>query len=54
MPVSVDLSELSEVVKNDVFKKAVHDKLVAKVNRIYISGLVKITETEDGIPTISC
>ena len=61
VPISVDLSELSDVVKNDVFKKAVHNKLVAKVNRIDIGGLVKetecnakITETEDRIPTISC
>ena len=29
----VDLSKLS-VVKNDVVKKAVHDELVAKVNKI--------------------
>ena len=28
-PVSVDLSKLSDVVKNDVVKKAVYDKLVA-------------------------
>ena len=27
MPVSVDLSKLSDVVKNDVVKKAVYDKL---------------------------
>ena len=26
VPVSVDLSELSDVVKNDVVKKAVYDK----------------------------
>ena len=32
MPVPTDLSELSNVVKNDVVKKTVHDKLVAKVN----------------------
>ena len=29
-PVPVDLSKLSDVVKNDVVKKAVYDKLVAK------------------------
>ena len=34
MPVPVDLSKLSDVVKNDVVKKAVYDKLVAKVNSI--------------------
>ena len=33
-PVPVDFSKLSDVVKNDVFKKAVYDKLVAKVNNI--------------------
>ena len=34
MPVPVDLSKLSDVVKNDVAKKTVYDKLVAKVNSI--------------------
>ena len=29
-PVPVDLSKLSDVVKNDVVKKAAYDKLVAK------------------------
>ena len=33
-PVSVDLSKLSDVVKNDVVKKTVYDKIVAKVNSI--------------------
>ena len=28
-PVSVDLNKLSDVVKNDVVKKAVYDKMVA-------------------------
>ena len=32
-PVSVDLSKLSDVVKNDVVKKIVYDKLFAKLNR---------------------
>ena len=36
-PVPVDLSKLRDVVKKDVVKKTVHDKLVAKVNSIYIS-----------------
>ena len=31
VPVPVDLSKLSDVVKNDVVKKTVYDKLVAKV-----------------------
>ena len=30
-PVPVDLSRLSDVVKNDVAKKTVYDKLVAKI-----------------------
>ena len=33
-PVPVDLSKLSDAVKNDVVKKAVYNKLVAKVNNI--------------------
>ena len=34
VPVPADLSKLSDVVKNDVVKKTVYDKLVAKVNNI--------------------
>ena len=33
-PVPTDLSKLSNVVKNDVVKKDVFDKLVTKVNNI--------------------
>ena len=33
-PVPVDLSKLSDTVKNDVVKKTVYDKLVPKVNNI--------------------
>ena len=58
--VTVDLSNLSNVVKNDVVKKTVLDKLVAKVNNIDTSGLVKktdyntkISEIEDKIPDSS-
>ena len=40
MSVPVDLSKLSDVVKNDVVKKNVHDKLVAKVRNIDTSGFV--------------
>ena len=36
--VSVDLIKVSHVVKNDVVKKTVYDKLVAKVNSIDTSG----------------
>ena len=32
--VPIDLSKLSDVVKNDFVKKTVYDKLVAKVNSI--------------------
>ena len=42
-PVPVDLSKLSDVVKNDVVKKAVYDILVAKVNNIHISDLLCVT-----------
>ena len=40
VPVPLDLSKLSDVVKNDVVKKTVYDKLVAKVNRVDTSGFV--------------
>ena len=40
VPVPVDLSKLSDVVKNDVVKKTEYDKLVAKVNEIDTSGFV--------------
>ena len=38
-PVPV-LSKLSDAVKNDVVKKTVHDKFVAKVNNIDTSNFV--------------
>ena len=44
VPVPVDLSKLSDVVKNDVVKKDVYDKLVAKVNNIDTSGFVLKTK----------
>ena len=44
VPVHVDLSKLSDVVKNDVVKKDVYDKLVAKVNSIDTSGFVLKTK----------
>ena len=60
MPVPVDLSKLSDVVKNDVVKKTVYDKLVAKVNSIDTSGFVLKTkydtdksELENKIPDTS-
>ena len=39
VPVPVDLSKLSDVVKNDVVKKDVYDKLVAKVNAIPLNNI---------------
>ena len=44
MPVPVDLSELSDVSKIDVIKKAVYDKLAAKVNNIDTSTFVLKTK----------
>ena len=59
--VPVDLSKLSNVVKNDAVKKTVYDKLVAKVNNIdNISDFVlninfntKFTGLENKIPNSS-
>ena len=58
--VPVDLRKLSNVIKKDVLKKTVYDKLVAKEDNIDISGLVKKTdynikigEIEDKIPDSS-
>ena len=42
--VPVDLSKLSDVVKNDVIKKTVYDKLVAKVNNIDTSDFALKTK----------
>ena len=39
VPVPVDLSKLSDVMKNDV-KKTVYDKLVSKVNNVDTNGSV--------------
>ena len=54
VPVPVDLSKLSDLVKNDVVKKDVYDKLVTKVNNIDTSGFVSKTkydtELENKIP----
>ena len=45
VPVPVDVSKLSDVVKNDVIKKAVYDKLVAKVNNIGTSAFALKTKS---------
>ena len=61
VPVPVDLSKLSDVVKNDVVKKTVYDKLVAKVNSIDTSAFLLRTkydtdksEIENKILDTSC
>ena len=58
--VPVDLSKLSNVVKNEVIKKAEYNKLVAKVCNIDTSNFViksnyntKIAELENKIPDTS-
>ena len=60
VPVLVDLSKLSDVVKNDVVKKTVYDKLAAKVNSIDTSAFVLKTkydtdklELENKVPNTS-
>ena len=60
VPVPVDLSKLSDVVKNDVVKKTVYHKLVPKVNSIDTSAFVlktkyntDKTELENKIPDTS-
>ena len=59
-PVPTDLSKLSNVLKNDVVKKADYNKLVTKVGNINISKFVLKTryetdksELENKIPDIS-
>ena len=58
-PVPVDLSKLTDVVKNNVVKNAVYDKLAAKVNNIDTSDFVlktkyqtDKTELEKKIPKV--
>ena len=60
VPVPVDLSKISDVVKYDVVKKDVYDKLVAKVDNIDTSGFVlkpkydtDKSELENKVPDIS-
>ena len=56
VPVPTDLSKLSSVVKNDVVKKDVCDKLVAKVNNIDANDFVlktDKTELENKIPNVT-
>ena len=44
MPIPVDLSKLSDVVKNDVVKKTLSNKLVAKLDNIDTSDFVLKTK----------
>ena len=60
VPVPTDLSKLSNVVKNDVVRKDVHDKLVTKVSNIDTSDFVlktkyntDKTELENKIPNMT-
>ena len=46
VPVRNDLAKLSNVVKNDVVKNTVYDKLVAKVNNTDTTNFVKKTKYE--------
>ena len=48
VPIPADLSKLSNVVKNDVVKKTVYNKLVAKVNNIDTSDFVLKTKYQTG------
>ena len=59
-PVPVDLSKLSDAIKNDVDKKTGYDKLAAKVNNIDTSDFVLKTkyqtdkkELENKIPDVT-
>ena len=51
-PVPVDLSKLSDVVRNDVVKKDVYDKLVTKVSNIDTSGFVLKTKYDTDKPQL--
>ena len=55
VPVPTDLSKLSNAVKNDVVKKDVYDKLVAKVNNIDTIDFVLLEEAEleEKIPNVT-
>ena len=60
VPIPADMSKLSNVVKNDVVKKAVYNKLVAKVDNIDTSDFMlktkcntDKTELENKIPDTS-
>ena len=48
VPILVDLSKLSDVVKNNIVKKTVYNKLVANVDNIDTSNFVLKTEYNTG------
>ena len=48
MPISADLSKLSNVVKNDVVKKTDYNKLVTISNNIDTSGFILKTKYQTG------
>ena len=50
VPVPTDLSKLSNVVKNNVAKKTVYDKLVAKMNAIPLNNI----DTSDFVLKTKC
>ena len=59
-PVLVDLSKLSDIVKNDILRKSFYDQLAAKVNNIDTSAFVLKTkyrtdkaELEKKIPNVT-
>ena len=60
MPVPVDLSKLSNVVKNEFVKKTLYDKLAVNVNYIDTIGFILKTkydtdklELENKVPDVS-
>ena len=51
VPAPIDFSKVSDLVKNDVVKKAAYDKLVEKVNNIDTSGFALKTNRKQTKPT---
>ena len=47
IPVPVELSKLSDVVKNDLFKTTEFDELVKKVNAIQTTGISNLLKKTD-------
>ena len=47
VPVPADVRKLSDILKNDVVKKTVYDKLVAKVNSTDTSGIKYNTDKSE-------